>query len=95
MAVRAFPWVETQLEGSKQVKAATVGPAGTEKSYVLKELIQLARSKNLVVSKLAPSGSASHLIEGTTVHNFYSLDIEYNLWKRAQCKSLDSERLML
>ena len=76
--LRAHRWVETQLEGSKQVQAAIVGPAGTGKSYLLKGLIQLARSKNLVVSKLAPSGIAAHLIEGTTVHNFYSLDIEYN-----------------
>ena len=46
-------------------------------------LIQLARSKNLVVSKLAPSGIAAHLIEGTTVHNFYSLDIVMGLSTRA------------
>lgn len=50
----------------------------TDKSYLLRGLIELARSKHLVVSKLAPSGIAAHLIEGTTVHNFFTLDIEYN-----------------
>ena len=50
--------------------AAIVGPAGTGKSYLLTGLIGLAKSKGLVVSKLAPSGVAAHLIGGTTVHNF-------------------------
>ncbi len=44
---RAFHWVESQLEGGKQVCAAIVGPAGTGKSYLLKGLIELARSKHL------------------------------------------------
>ena len=41
-------------------------------------LIELAKSKGLVVSKLAPSGVAAHLIGGTTVLNFFSLDINCN-----------------
>ena len=55
-----------------------MGPAGTGKSYLLKGLIELAKSKGLVVTKVAPSGVAAHLIGGTTLHNFFSLDIECN-----------------
>ena len=76
--LRAFHWVEGQLESGQQMFAAVIGPAGTGKSHLLKGLIELAGSKHLVVSKLAPSGVAAHLIEGTTVHNFFALDIEYN-----------------
>lgn len=34
--------------------------------------------KDLVVAKLAPSEVAAHPIGGTTIHNFYGLDIECN-----------------
>lgn len=70
--------MEAKLESNQQVFAAVVGPAGTGKSYLLKGLIELAKSKQLVVSKQAPSGVATTLIKGTTVHNFFALDIEYN-----------------
>ena len=38
------------------MRAAVVGPAGKGKSYLLKGLIELVKSKGLVVTKLAPSG---------------------------------------
>ena len=50
---------------------AIIGPVGAGKSCLLKGLIELAKSKNLVVSKLAPSGVAAHLIGGTTLHIFF------------------------
>ena len=71
-------FTESQLrafESNKQLLAAIVGPAGTGKSYLLKGLIELAKSNKLIV---APSGGAANLIGGTTVHNFFGLDIEYN-----------------
>ena len=74
--LRAYRWVEGQFNQNKLVHAAIVGPAGTGKSYLLKGLIELARSKGLVVTKVAPSGVAAHLIGGTTLHKFFSLDIE-------------------
>ena len=70
--------MQCQLELGKPVQAAIVGPAGTGKSYLLRGLIQLCKSKLLVVSKLAPSGVAAHLIGGTTVHKFFSLDVDCN-----------------
>ena len=60
------------------LQVAVVGPAGTGKSYLLKGLIQLCKNKQLVIAKLAPSGVAAHLIGGTTIHNFFSLDIDCN-----------------
>ena len=75
---RAFNWIASQLDQGKQVQAAIIGPAGTGKSYLLQALIKQMRSQCLVVCKLAPSGVAAHLIGGTTVHNFFCLDLEYN-----------------
>jgi len=66
--LRAFRWVEAKLEGDQQVFVTVVGPASTGKSYLLKGLIELAKSKQLVVSKLSSNGGAATLIKGTTVH---------------------------
>ena len=74
--LRAYRWVEGQFNSNKQVHAAIVGPTGTGKSYLLKGLIELAKSKGLVVTKVAPNGVAAHLIGSTALHNFFSLDIE-------------------
>ena len=60
------------------MQVAIIGPAGTGKSYLLQALIKQMRSQSLVVCKLAPSGVAAHLIGGTTIHNFFCLDLEYN-----------------
>ena len=76
--LRAYRWIENEFNENRQVFAAIVGPAGTGKSHFLTGLIELAKSKGLVVSKLAPSGVAAHLIGGTTIHNFFSLDIDCN-----------------
>lgn len=75
---RAFDWVTSQLDQSRQIQAAIVGPAGTGKSYLLNPLTQIIRSRGLVVIKLAPSGVAAHLIGGKTIHYFFALDIECN-----------------
>ena len=75
VSTRAYKWIENEFNENKQVFAAIIGPAGTGKSYLLTGLIELAKSKGLVVSKLAPSGVAAHLIGGTTIHNFFSLDV--------------------
>ena len=75
---RAFNWISSQLDQDKQVQAAIIGPAGTGKSYLLQALIKKLRSQCLVVCKLAPSGVAAHLIGGTTIHNFFCLDLDYN-----------------
>ena len=75
---RAYRWIERQLTAGKQIRVAIVGPAGTGKSYLLHGLIELLKSKQLVVMKLAPSGVTAHLIGGTMLHNFFGLDIDCN-----------------
>ena len=49
----------------KQIRVAIVGLAGTGKSYFSYSLLELLKSKHLVLMKLAPSGVAAHLICGT------------------------------
>lgn len=66
-------WVLTALQNEKQIFAAVVGPTGTGKSYLLNRLMDLMRSRGLVVAKLTPSSVATHLIGGTTIHNFFAL----------------------
>ena len=60
------------------MQAAIIGPAGTGKSYLLQALIKQMQSQSLVACKLVPSGVAAHLIGGTTIHNFFCLDLKYN-----------------
>ena len=72
---RAFDWTVAAMDSRSQIQVAIVGPAGTGKSYLLNALIQMMRARGLVVAKLAPSGVAAHLNGGTTIHNFFGLDI--------------------
>ena len=58
-----------------QILAAIIGAAGCGKSYVMGGIVAYLRQSNLVVTKLAPSGVAASLIKGTTIHNFFKLDI--------------------
>ena len=73
--LRTFRWIESNLDLGNHIRAAIIGPAGTGKSYLQKAIIELAKTKGLITTKVAPSGVAATLIEGTTLHNFYGLDI--------------------
>ena len=74
---RAFQWIQDGVQqSSSQLLAAFVGAAGCGKSFLMGGIVQYLRQSNLVVSKLAPSGVAASLIKGTTIHNFFSLDID-------------------
>jgi len=74
------------LSGSKvisrykktQILAAIVGAAGCGKSYVMGAIVTYLQKCSLVVTKLAPNGVAASLIKGTTIHNFFKLDITGN-----------------
>ena len=72
---RAFDWTVAALDSRSRIEVAIVGAAGTGKSYLLNALIQMMKACGLVVAKLAPSGVAAHLIGGTTIHNFFALNI--------------------
>ena len=73
---RAYEWVKGNIGVQQtQILAAIIGAAGCGKSYVMGAIVTYLRSCNLVVTKLAPSGVAASLIKGTTIHNFFKLDI--------------------
>ena len=73
---RSFEWIKHNIEVQQtQVLAAIIDAAGCGKSYVMGAIVTYLRKCNLVVTKLAPSGVAASLIKGTTIHNFFKLDI--------------------
>ena len=72
---RAFEWIKHNIEMQAQILAAIIGAAGCGKSYVMGAIVTYLKKCNLVVIKLAPSGVAASLIKGTTIHNFFKLDI--------------------
>ena len=51
------------------------GPAGTGKSYTLKEVLIAANQKKFKVGVTATTGSAAHLIGGRTIHSFLSIGL--------------------
>ena len=58
-----------------QALAAIIGAADCGKSYVMDAIVTYLKTCDLVVTKFAPSGVAASLIKGTTIHNFFKLDI--------------------
>ena len=73
---RAFNWLKNCVEqNSPQILVAVIGAAGCGKSFVMGAMVEYLRQCNLVVTKLAPSGVAASLIKGTTIHNFFKIDI--------------------
>ena len=73
---RAFDWLKYSVEqNSSQILVAVIGAAGCGKSFVMGAMVEYLRQCNLVVTKLAPSGVAASLIKGTTIHNFFKIDI--------------------
>ena len=49
------------------------GKAGTGKSYVINKIVEELTNKGKNVVKLATTGSAAVLIEGQTLHSFFTL----------------------
>ena len=73
---RAFNWLKGSIEDSDSlVLGAVVGAAGCGKSFMMGAMVEYLKQQNLVVIKLAPSGVAASLIKGTTIHNFFKMDI--------------------
>ena len=73
---RAFDWLKNSVEqNTSQILVALVGAAGCGKSFVMGAMVEYLRQCNLVVTKLAPSGVAASLIKGTTIYNFFEINI--------------------
>ena len=66
------------MTGSRgeQIQACICGPAGTGKSYLLRAIVEhIKQVANVPVSKLGTTGVAAVVVGGTTVHNFFRMDI--------------------
>ncbi len=50
------------------------GKAGTGKSFIVKEAIELLKEQRRKVIAVAPTGIAAHNIEGQTIHSLYRLN---------------------
>ena len=73
---RSFEWIQNAMQqDSSQVLVALIGAAGCGKSFLMGAIVAHLRQCNLVVTKLAPSGVAASLIKGTTIHDFFKMDI--------------------
>lgn len=70
------------------------GKAGTGKSYIVKQAIELLKKQNKNVVALAPTGIAANNIGGQTLHSFFSLTpfgvLDYDL-----CSYLKTEKKRL
>ena len=86
---RTFDWIANAIQESAQVFAALVGAAGCGKSFVMGAIVAHLKQWNLVVTKLAPSGVAASLIKGTTIHNFFKMDINAKSSFCFHCKKTD------
>lgn len=73
---KVYEWVSEKLSKGEHIQACIVGPAGTGKSYLLKAIVEhIKQVENIAVTKLATTGVAAVVVGGTTVHNFFRMDI--------------------
>ncbi|RWS20244.1 hypothetical protein B4U80_12125, partial [Leptotrombidium deliense] len=67
------------------------GGAGTGKTFLLRALMKLAEGKCVPYQCLATTGVASRVAQGTTIHNFFKLNLK--LKSHLDYSSKDAERI--
>ncbi len=71
-------WIDTKFNKDEQILAIISGGAGVGKSFITRALYSYFIERKLVCILLATTGSAAHLISGTTVHYYLKVDIHGN-----------------
>ncbi|RWS18095.1 PIF1 helicase:Helicase-like protein, partial [Leptotrombidium deliense] len=67
------------------------GGAGTGKTFLLRALMKLAEAKCVPYQCLATTGVASRVAQGTTIHNFFKLNLK--LKSHLDYSSKDAEKI--
>lgn len=80
-------------------KLFITGSAGTGKTWLIKRIVEWARTKKLKIAVTAATGSAAKLIGGTTLHAWSGYDAKktdaYNLYKMGKRKLEDYRVLII
>ena len=73
---KVYDWVAEKSSKGEQIQACICGPAGTGKSYLLRAIVEpMKQVANIPVAKLGTTGVSAVVVSGTTVHNFFRMDI--------------------
>ncbi len=81
--LNVMQWVDKKIKKDDQILAILSGGAGVGKSFITRALYSYFVERKMVCILLATTGSAAHLISGTTVHYYLKADIHGNNYLQA------------